>query len=163
MRRRHIELIRTTLLALLAIVALAQPAFAQGLPKAARPEDVGLSSERLKRLTSAFQLDVEKAKIPGAVILIARHGKIAYFEAIGFQDREKQLPMRRDTIFRIASMTKPIVSVAAMMLVEEGRIQLQDPVSAYLPELKDVKVGVEQIVSDYEPMNYVIVVPSANR
>jgi CubicO group peptidase (beta-lactamase class C family) len=79
-----------------------------------------------------------------AVILIARQGKIAYFEAIGFQDREKQLAMRRDAIFRIASMTKPIVSVAAMMLLEEGKIQLQDPASAYLPELKDLKVGVER-------------------
>jgi len=144
MRPRQVEVIRTALLTLLVIVAIAAPALAQGLPKAARPEDVGLSSDRLKRLTATFQADVENGKIPGAVILIARHGKIAYFEAIGFQNRETQLPMRRDAIFRIASMTKPIVSVAAMTLVEEGKIQLQDPVSVYLPELKTLKVGIER-------------------
>ena len=144
MRPRQVEVIRTALLTLLVIAAISAPALAQDLPKAARPEDVGLSSDRLKRLTAAFQADVENGKIPGAVILIAREGKVAYFEAIGFQDREKQLAMRRDSIFRIASMTKPIVSVAVMMLVEEGKIQLQDPVSVYLPELKDLKVGVER-------------------
>jgi CubicO group peptidase (beta-lactamase class C family) len=144
MQPRHVNVIRTALLTVVAMVALAAPAFAQGLPKAARPEDAGLSSERLKRLTAAFQTDVENGKLPGAVILIAREGKVAYFEAIGFQDREKRLAMRRDAIFRIASMTKPIVSVAIMMLVEEGKIQLQDAVSVYLPELKDLKVGVER-------------------
>jgi CubicO group peptidase (beta-lactamase class C family) len=144
MRPRQVEVIRTALLTLLVIAAIAAPALAQDLPKTGRPEDVGLSSDRLKRLTSTFQGDVENGKIPGAVILIAREGKVAYFETIGFQDREKQLTMRRDAIFRIASMTKPIVSVAVMMLVEEGRIQLQDPVSVYLPELKDLKVGVER-------------------
>jgi len=127
----------------LVIIAVAVPALAQNLPKAGRPEDVGLSSERLNRLTAAFQADVEREKIPGAVILIVRHGKIAYFEAIGFLDRGKHLPMRRDAIFRVASMTKPIVSVAAMTLVEEGKIQLLDPVSTYLPEFKNLKVGVE--------------------
>jgi CubicO group peptidase (beta-lactamase class C family) len=120
------------------------PVFAQGLPKASRPDEVGISSERLKRLTALFQAEVEKGTFPGAVILVARHGKIGYFEAIGFQDREKQQPMRRESIFRIASMTKPIVSVAAMMLVEEGKLQLGDPVSAYLPEFKNLKVGVER-------------------
>jgi len=144
MRTRHIEAICTALLTLLLLIVPALPALSQGLPQARRPEDVGLSPERLKRLTGAFQTDVEKGKIPGAVIVIARQGKIAYFEAIGFRDREKQLPMRRDTIFRIASMTKPIVSVAVMMLVEEGKIQLYDPVSVYLPELKNLSVGVER-------------------
>jgi CubicO group peptidase (beta-lactamase class C family) len=144
MRPGRVEAICTALLTLLIIVVATVPASAQELPQARRPEDVGLSSERLKRLTGAFQTDVEKGKIPGAVIVIARQGKIAYFEAIGFQDREKQLPMRRDAIFRIASMTKPIVSVAVMMMVEEGKIQLQDPVSVYLPELKDLSVGVER-------------------
>jgi CubicO group peptidase (beta-lactamase class C family) len=78
------------------------------------------------------------------VVLIARNGKVAYCEAIGFQDREKKLPMRTDAIFRIASMSKPITSVAIMMLVEEGKIQLEDPAWAYLPELKDLQVGVEK-------------------
>jgi CubicO group peptidase (beta-lactamase class C family) len=141
---RLVDGIRMVMLTLLVIMAVGAPALAQGLPKASRPEDVGLSSERLKRLTAAFQEDVEKGKIPGAVILIARHGKIGYFVSVGFLDREKQLPMRRDAIFRIASMTKPIVSVAAMTLVEQGKLQLGDPVSVYLPELKNVRVGVER-------------------
>jgi CubicO group peptidase (beta-lactamase class C family) len=119
-------------------------ALAQGLPKASQPEDVGFSSERLKRLTSAFQADVDKGAIPGAVVLIARSGKVAYFEAFGFQDREKKVPMSTDAIFRIASMSKPLSSVAIMMLVEEGKIQLEDPVSLYLPELRGLQVGVEK-------------------
>ena len=111
-------------------------ALAQGLPPAGRPEEVGFSSQRLTRLTEAFQEEVDKGVIPGAVVLIARKGKVAYFEAIGFQNRENKQPMRTDAIFRIASMSKPITSVAVMMLVEEGRIQLLDPVSRYLPEFK---------------------------
>ncbi len=123
------------------------PALAQGLPKASKPEEVGFSSARLERLTSAFQADIDKGVIPGAVILIARNGKIAYFEALGFQDREKKTPMSADAIFRIASMTKPVTSAAVMMLVEEGKIQLYDPVSLYLPELKGLQVGVEKVNS----------------
>jgi CubicO group peptidase (beta-lactamase class C family) len=120
-------------------------ALAQGLPKANKPEDVGFSSERLKRVTGAFQSEVDKGAIPGAVVLIARNGKIAYFEAFGFQNRENKEPMKTDAIFRIASMSKPITSVAVMMLVEEGKIQLLDPVSRYLPEFKGVQVGVEKL------------------
>jgi CubicO group peptidase (beta-lactamase class C family) len=120
-------------------------ALAQGLPSASRPEEVGFSSQRLTRLTEAFQEEVDKGAIPGAVVLIARKGKVAYFEAIGFQNRENKQPMRTDAIFRIASMSKPITSVAVMMLVEEGRIQLLDPVSRYLPEFKGVQVGVEKL------------------
>jgi CubicO group peptidase (beta-lactamase class C family) len=77
--------------------------------------------------------------------LIARNGEVAYLKAIGFQDRENQVPMKTNSIFRIMSMTKPIVSVAAMMLVEEGKLQLLDPVSVYLPEFKDLQVGVEKV------------------
>jgi CubicO group peptidase (beta-lactamase class C family) len=120
-------------------------AWAQDLPKANRPEDVGFSSERLKRLTGVFQTEVDEGAIPGAVVLIARNGKIAYLEAFGFQDREKKLPMRTDAIFRLASLSKPITSVAVMMLVEEGKIQLDDPVSVYLPELGGLQVGVEKV------------------
>jgi CubicO group peptidase (beta-lactamase class C family) len=126
---------------------IAFSALAQGLPKASQPEAVGFSSERLKRLTSTFQEDVNKGEIPGAVVLIARNGKVAYFNAFGFQDREKHTPMKTDAIFRIASMTKPFTSVAAMMLAEEGKLQLLDPVSAYLPEFKNLQVGVEKINS----------------
>jgi CubicO group peptidase (beta-lactamase class C family) len=124
---------------------IAFSALAQGLPKASQPEELGFSSERLKRLASAFQADVDSGTIPGAVVLIARNGKIAYLEAFGFQDREKKVPMNTNAIFRIASMTKPFTSVAIMMLVEEGKIELEDPVSVYLPELKGLRVGVEKI------------------
>jgi CubicO group peptidase (beta-lactamase class C family) len=120
-------------------------ALGQGLPKANKPEDVGFSSERLKRVTDAFQSEVDKGAIPGAVVLIARNGKIAYFGAFGFRNRENKEPMKTDAIFRIASMSKPITSVAVMMLVEEGKIQLLDPVSRYLPEFKGVQVGVEKL------------------
>jgi CubicO group peptidase (beta-lactamase class C family) len=87
---------------------IAGPALAQGLPRASKPEEVGFSSARLGRLTSACQADIDKGVIPGAVVLIARNGKVAYLEALGFQDREKKIPMSADAIFRIASMTKPI-------------------------------------------------------
>jgi CubicO group peptidase (beta-lactamase class C family) len=124
---------------------IAFSSLAQGLPKANKPEDVGFSSERLKRVTDAFRSEVDKGAIPGAVVLIARNGKIAYLEAFGFQNRESKKAMTTDAIFRIASMSKPITSVAVMMLVEEGKIQLLDPVSRYLPEFKGVQVGVERL------------------
>ena len=108
-----------------------------------KPEERGLAATRVTRIDDLFNADVAKGTIPGAVVLIARHGKPAYLEAFGFRDREKQLPMAADSIFRIASMTKPMVSAAIMMLAEEGRIRLVNPVSTYLPEWKDVQVGVE--------------------
>src|SRR5215468_10089708 len=130
---------------LLLVTSLSFPALAEVLPQAGRPEALGFSAERLKRLASVFQADVDKGAIPGAVVLIARNGKVAYFEAFGFQDREKRIAMKSDAIFRIASMTKPITSVALMMLVEEGKIQIDDPLAVYLPEFKDhLKVGVEK-------------------
>ena len=110
----------------------------------ASPESVGLSSERLKELSAAAQAGVDKREIPGAVVLLARRGKVAYFESFGFRDREANAPMTRDVIFRMASMTKPIVTTAAMSLVDEGRMSLSDPVSRHLPEFKDAMVGVEK-------------------
>ncbi|MBV9861273.1 MAG: beta-lactamase family protein [Alphaproteobacteria bacterium] len=110
----------------------------------AQPEALGLSTARLKHLTEVYQGFVDRGELPGAVLLIARGDKLAYFEAVGFQDRVNQISMKKDAIFRLASMTKPIVSVAAMMLAEEGKIDLLAPVSKYLPEFKDLKVGVEQ-------------------
>jgi CubicO group peptidase (beta-lactamase class C family) len=119
-------------------------ALAQSLPTA-KPEAVGLSAAKLQRLTDAFQAEVDKGAIPGAVLMVARNGKVGYFKAIGLQDREKQIAMKPDSIFWIASLTKPIATVAAMMLVEEGKIQIDDPVARYLPELKDMQVGVEKV------------------
>lgn len=124
-------------------LALVLGGCATGLQRTSSPESVGISSERLKDVSAAFQGGVDKREIPGAVVLIARHNKVAYLEAFGYRDREAAAPMGRDSIFRIASMTKPVTSVAAMMLVEEGKLNLSDPVSRYLPEFKDVKVGVE--------------------
>jgi CubicO group peptidase (beta-lactamase class C family) len=132
------------MLATLLFILVASIASAQGIPQATNPEKVGLSKERLQRISVWIQGDIDKGIIPGAVVMVLRKGKIAYFEALGYRDREKKIPMTRDSIFRIASMTKPFTSLAIMMLAEEGKIQLPVPVSRYLPEFKDLKVGVEK-------------------
>jgi CubicO group peptidase (beta-lactamase class C family) len=119
-------------------------AIAQDLGKVSCPEDVGFATERLGRITKFFQGDVDRGAIPGAVLLVAREGKLVYQQTVGYQDREKRIGMKPDAIFRIASMTKPITSVAVMMLAEEGKIDLIAPVAQYLPEFRDVKVGVEK-------------------
>ncbi len=111
----------------------------------------GVVSERLARIDDVFNADVGKGAIPGAVVLIAQHGKLAYLEAFGFRDRERQVPMAVDSIFRIASMTKPMVSAAVMMLAEEGKLRLVNPVSTYLPQLKNLPVGVEVTGADGKP------------
>ncbi|MBM4334270.1 MAG: beta-lactamase family protein [Deltaproteobacteria bacterium] len=132
------------LTAIFLILSLAGLAEAKGLTPAKKPEEVGLSGEKLKKLSAWIQDDVEKKVIPGAVVILMRQGKVGYFEAFGFRDREKNIPMTRDSIFRIASMTKPFTSLAIMMLAEEGKIQLPYPVSRYLPEFKDMKVGIDK-------------------
>ena len=106
----------------------------------AAPEEVGLSSERLERIASAIQKSMDDGRIAGGVSLVARHGKIAYFKAVGNADRDAKKPMRTDSIFRICSMSKPLTSVAVMMLYEEGRFTLNEPVSDFLPEFKNMKV-----------------------
>lgn len=116
---------------------------AAALPEVA-PEEVGMSSERLAFIDAAMNKAVESGELPGAVVFIARGGKLAYAKSFGWQDKEKKIPMRADSIFRLYSMTKPVVSVAAMMLVEEGKIGLQEPVSKYIPEFKDMQVGIEE-------------------
>ena len=127
-----------------ALFALVLAGCATGLQPAGSPESVGFSSARLKEMSLAFQAGVDKKEIPGAVMLVARQGRIAYFEAFGFRDRETGAPMTHNAIFRIASMTKPVTSVAIMMLADEGRLRISDPVSRHLPEFKDLKVGVER-------------------
>lgn len=108
----------------------------------AQPQDVGLDPAALNRLSAALTDRVASGHIPGAVALIARHGKIAYLEAFGRQDPALEKPMGTDAIFRIYSMTKAIVSVGVMMLWEEGRLQLGDPISRYIPAFRKTKVGV---------------------
>jgi CubicO group peptidase (beta-lactamase class C family) len=127
---------------------LALPAVAQGIPKAQSPEEVGFMSPRLKRLSDRLNEGVKNNELPGAVVLIVRNGKIVMFESFGFRDKEAKVPMTNDTIFRIASMTKPITTVAAMMLMEEGRLTLADPVSKYIPAFADTKVSVEKNNAD---------------
>jgi len=117
------------------------PALADPLPTSAA-EKVGLSSERLQRLTSALKAEVDKGQIPGAVVAIARKGQLAYFETVGYVDAASKAPMPRDAIFSLASMTKPMVSVAIMMLQEEGKLFLSDPVGKYLPQLANMRLGV---------------------
>jgi CubicO group peptidase (beta-lactamase class C family) len=108
---------------------------------AARPENVGLSPDALQRLALALQSRVDRGHIPGAVALIARHGKIAFHQAFGVRDPADAAPMATDAIFRIYSMTKPIVSIAVMLLWEEGRLLLGDPIGQYLPEFAAPKVA----------------------
>ena len=126
-------------------LALSAGALAQvrELPRA-KPEAVGMSSERLKRVTDTLAADIEAKKIPGAVILVARHGKVVLYDALGKLDPASGAPMPRDAIFRIYSMTKPITTLTAMMLVEEGRLQLSDPVAKYIPSYAKMQVGVEK-------------------
>jgi CubicO group peptidase (beta-lactamase class C family) len=113
------------------------------LPVAA-PEEIGLSTARLNRLTDALRGEIDRGRVPGAVALIARRGKLGYFEALGARDPATAAPMHKDTIFRFYSMTKPIVSVAAMMLWEEGKVLLNDPIAKYIPAFAARKVAVER-------------------
>src|ERR1700742_1937257 len=102
------------------------------------------SADGLKRVGAYFENEVATGKLPGAVVLIQQHGKPVYFEAFGFRDVVAHTPMTKDAIFRIYSMSKPITSVAVMMLVDDGRIALSDPLSKYIPAFADVKVAVER-------------------
>src|SRR5262249_32088427 len=112
---------------------------AEELP-ASSPEAVGLSSEKLAEVKPALQKIVDRGEIAGGVTMIARHGKLAHVATFGYRDLATKTPMTEDTIFAIMSMTKPITCVATMMLVEEGKLGLDDPVERYLPALKDVRV-----------------------
>jgi CubicO group peptidase (beta-lactamase class C family) len=120
-----------------------EPISTPSLPRAA-PEEVGLSRERLQRLGDVLRGEVDSGRVPGAVALVARRGKLAYLDAFGVRDPANSAAMRTDDIFRIYSMTKPIVSVAAMMLWEEGQFLLGDPLPKYLPEFAERKVAVER-------------------
>jgi CubicO group peptidase (beta-lactamase class C family) len=109
-----------------------------GSVPAGKPEEVGLSSERLKRVNEAVQKHIAAGNVSGAVTLVARRGRIVHFEAQGMQDIETKKPMPKNGVFRLASMSKPITGTAVMMLVEEGKIRLNDPVSRFIPEFKSL-------------------------
>ena len=122
-----------------ALTLVASHAFAQPLPKAT-PESVGMSTDRLKRMHAAMQALVDTHQVGGVVTLVARDGRMVDLEAFGYQDVDAKTPMKTNSVFRIASMTKPITSVAIMMLFEEGKLALTDPLSKFIPAFRDMKV-----------------------
>jgi CubicO group peptidase (beta-lactamase class C family) len=109
----------------------------------AKPESIGLSSTRLQTMSDAFKREIDKGTLPGATVLVARRGQIGWFDALGKQSPNAAAPMARNSLFRIFSMTKPIVSVAIMTLVEDGHLLISDPVAKFIPEFANQKVGVE--------------------
>ena len=132
----------------LGVLILALALTAASLPSD-KPEALGLSSERLQRINQMIQRYIDDGQITGAITMVSRRGKVAHFEAQGQMDLEKKSPMRKDAIFRIASMSKPITAVAILILMEEGKLRLTDPVSRFIPEFKDTKVAIE--TAPYRP------------
>ncbi len=144
---------RCLALSALALASAAAIAHAETpVPMAGSPEEVGLSSVQLKRIEEVTKKQIDDGLVPGAVMLVARRGKVAWVSVQGKRDPAQPDPMKLDSIFRIYSMTKPIVSTTLMQLVEEGRLQITDPVSKYLPEIGNMKVGTEVTGSDGKPM-----------
>ena len=125
---------------LLVLVLIVSPLAANSLP-AGKPEDSGVSSERLQRIHENIQRHIDAGDISGAVTLVVRRGHIVHFETHGLMDLESKKPMEKDTIFRLASMSKAITAVAVLMLIEEGKVRLDDPVSKFIPEFKQMKVA----------------------
>ncbi len=134
--------IRDAAIAAVALLAVTSSVIAAEGP-ATQPEQAGFSREGIARIDAYIQNEIDTNKIPGAVMMIRRKGETAYFKSFGVRDPGTKAPMTPDTIFRIYSMSKPITTVAAMMLVEEGKLQLDDPLSKYIPAFANVKVGVE--------------------
>ena len=134
---------RRSVLIFTVIFAAALPALAASV-QTAKPEQTGFSSERLARIHEMVQRHMDAHDISGAVTLVARNGKVAHFEAHGLMDIEAQKPMSKDSLFWIMSMTKPVVGTAVLMLMEEGKLRLTDPVSRFIPEFKGMKVAVIQ-------------------
>ncbi len=155
--REMMKMMKGALLAVglisVALTTMAATAQAQlALPMAASPEEVGLSSAQLKKLEAVTKAHIDEGLLPGAVMLVARRGKVAWLSVQGKRDPATADAMKQDSIFRIYSMTKPIVSITLMQLVEEGRLQISDPVSKYLPEIGKMKVGTETTGPDGKPV-----------
>jgi CubicO group peptidase (beta-lactamase class C family) len=142
-----------------AFVLLTPAALAQATPPLpqAPAEQVGMSKERLDRIHAALKQEVDQGKLPGTVVMVARRGKLVFAEALGFQDKAEGKPMALDSAFRIYSMTKPLAAVGAMMLVEEGKIQLTDPVSKFLPAFKGQQVSVARPDGEFARITYTTV------
>ena len=131
-------------LSAIVMLAVALPALAADPLPRAKPETVGMSSARLARIGTALRADIDKGRMPGAVVAIARKGKLVYFEAFGYLDKDAGTKMTTDAIFSIASMTKPMTGVAALMLYEDGSLLIKDPVASYLPQIGKMPVAVMQ-------------------
>jgi CubicO group peptidase (beta-lactamase class C family) len=123
------------------LMTLALPLAAGSVPSA-KPEEVGMSTERLKRVDQMIQRRIDAGDMTGAVTIIARKGRVVHLEALGVMDLDSKKPVTKDTMFRVASMTKPMTGVAIMMMIEEGKVRLSDPVSRYIPEFKNLKVAI---------------------
>jgi CubicO group peptidase (beta-lactamase class C family) len=141
----------------LPLVAVLAGSLIAGAVPAGTPEDAGMSAERLRRIHESMARHIDAGEISGAVTLVSRHGRIVHFEAHGLMDIESKRAMEKDAIFRIASMSKPVTSVAVMMLVEEGKIRLADPVSKFIPEFKDTKVAVPRQISETGAPSYYLI------
>ena len=137
-----LKTLRTALAGLLVVYSLTLAWPITAAAPSAKPEDVGLSTERLKRVAELVQRHIAAGSFSGAVALVARNGKVGYHEAFGQMDIEAKKPMVKDGIFSIMSMTKPIIGVATLMMMEEGKVHLQDPISKFIPEWKDMTVAV---------------------
>ena len=142
-------------IALPLLLAMPRAVASDDLPLAGHPEDVGVSAERLHRIDDVIRRNIENHRIAGAVTLVARKGKVVHFEAQGLMDLDSKKPMAKDTLFRMASSTKPVTGVAIMMMIEEGKVRLNDPVSKFIPEFKGMKVAVQR-----EPESEVQLVPA---
>jgi CubicO group peptidase (beta-lactamase class C family) len=138
--------------------ACAQPAAFSS--ETVKPESVGLSLEKLNEIDTVLEADIAANKINGAVLLVARNGKIAYFKSYGYRDNEKKLPMEKDSIFRVYSMTKSLTAVAVAMLKDEGKLAFADPVEKYIPSFKDIQVG--EVSKDENGKYVVTMVPPSN-
>jgi len=157
-------LLLSVLLISSALSACAQPATAPDVTskvfQAVEPESVGLSSEKLNEIDTALEADIAANKINGAVLMVARDGKIAYFKSYGYRDNEKKLPMEKDSLFRLYSMTKSFTAVAVAMLKDEGKLAFSDPVEKYIPSFKDIQVG--EVSKDDSGKYVVTTVPPSN-
>jgi len=134
---------KTAALCALLVTALTMPAMTASSPTA-KPEEVGLSAERLQRITQMIERRIAAGDLAGAVTIVARKGKVVHHAAQGVMDLQSKQPMSTASMFRIASMTKPVIGVAVMMLVEEGKLHLNDPVGRYIPEFRNMKVAMPQ-------------------
>ncbi len=130
--------------------------WSQALPVAS-PESLGMSSQRLDKINTAMQAEIDSKRLPGAVVMVARKGKLVYSKAFGSLNNTALAPMQADSVFRIYSMTKPMASVALMMLVEDGKVQLTDPVSKYLPSFKNPMVSVANLEQPYNGVAFKLV------